>query len=251
MYITVPELSKYWNIAPTGVLHVGAHLGEEASEYEKFGWSPVIWVEAQPRLVEILNSKLDTSKNKVIEAAVWEEDGVPLKLHVASNSQSTSLLNFGSHADSYPDITFTSEIDVVTKRLDSIIKPNEMPNFINLDIQGVELSAVKSLGSLLEAVDYIYTEVNKEEVYEGCTLVKDLDGYLLVKGFRRVTTRWYLKEGWGDALYIRETVVNDRTTRQNISICFRLIWFYSLQLLSLCKQKLLHLKRLRKIADVE
>jgi hypothetical protein len=31
----VSELSKYWNIAPTGVLHVGAHLGEEASDYEK------------------------------------------------------------------------------------------------------------------------------------------------------------------------------------------------------------------------
>lgn len=243
MYITVPELSKHWNIAPTGVLHVGAHLGEEASDYEKFGWSPVIWVEAQPSLVEILNSKLDTSKNKVIEAAVWEEDGVPLKLHVASNSQSTSLLNFGSHADSYPDITFTSEIDVVTKRLDSIIKPNEMPNFVNLDVQGVELSAIKSLGSLLEEVDYIYTEVNKEEVYEGCTLVKDLDGYLLGKGFKRVTTRWYLKEGWGDALYIRNSVSQNLTARNRLFIKRKVLWFYSRQFISLCKQKLAPLKR--------
>lgn len=241
MYITVPELSKYWNIAPTGVLHVGAHLGEEASEYEKYGWSPVIWVEAQPSLVEILNSKLDTSKNKVIEAAVWEEDGVPLKLHVASNSQSTSLLNLGSHADSYPDITFTSEIDVVTKRLDSIIKPNEMPNFINLDIQGVELSAIKSLGSLLEVVDYIYTEVNKEEVYEGCTLVKDLDGYLLIKGFRRVATRWYLKEGWGDALYIRNSEVRPLKLRGRTLIFYFESRFYSRQLLSRIKQLLVQI----------
>ncbi len=243
MYITVPELSNYWNIAPTGVLHVGAHLGEEASDYEKFSWSPVIWVEAQPSLVKILNAKLDLSKNKVIEAAVWEEDGVPLKLHVASNSQSTSLLNFGSHADSYPDITFTSEIDVVTKRLDSIIKPNEMPNFVNLDVQGVELSAIKSLGSLLEAVDYIYTEVNKEEVYEGCTLVKDLDGYLLAKGFKRVTTRWYLKEGWGDALYIRNSVSQNLSAKHYLSIKGKSLWFYSRQFISLCKQKLSRLKQ--------
>lgn len=200
------ELSKYWNIAPTGVLHVGAHLGEEASDYEKFGWTPVIWVEAQPSLVKVLNSKLDPAKHKVIEAAVWEEDGVPLKLHIASNSQSTSLLNFGSHADSYPDITFVSEIDVSTKRLDSLIKPDEMPNFINLDIQGVELSAIKSLGKLLLSVDYIYTEVNKNEVYEGCTLVTDLDEFLVVNGFKRVSTRWYLREGWGDALFIRSSM---------------------------------------------
>jgi len=203
VYITVSELSKYWDITPTGVLHVGAHLGEEAADYEKFGWTPAIWVEAQPNLVQKLKSKLDSSNHKVIEAAIWEEDGVPLKLHVASNSQSTSLLNFGTHADSYPDITFVSEIEVITKRLDSIIEPDEMPNFINLDIQGVELPAIKSLGKLLLSVDYIYTEVNKMEVYEGCTLVKDLDDYLLVNGFKRATTRWYLKEGWGDALYIR------------------------------------------------
>jgi len=184
VYITVLELSKYWNIAPTGVLHVGAHLGEEASDYEKFGWTPTIWVEAQPNLVQALNSKLDSSMHKIIEAAIWEEDGVPLRLHVASNSQSTSLLNFGTHADSYPDITFVSEIEVITVRLDSIIKTEEMPNFINLDIQGVELPAIKSLGKLLLSVDYIYTEVNKTEVYEGCTLVTELDEHLLINGFK-------------------------------------------------------------------
>ncbi len=235
-------MSKYWNIAPTGVLHVGAHLGEEASDYEKFGWTPVIWVEAQPALVKKLNSKLDTSKHKVIEAAIWEEGGVDLKLHVASNSQSTSLLNFGTHAESYPDITFVSEIDVNTKRLDAIIEPDEMPNFINLDIQGVELPAIKSLGKLLLSVDYIYTEVNKKQVYEGCTLVTDLDDYLLVNGFKRATTRWYLKQGWGDALYIRNPTLQSKTPGQYLATKGRIFWFYFYQFMSLCKQLLLKLK---------
>ena len=243
MYITVSELSKYWNIAPTGVLHVGAHLGEEASDYEKFGWAPVIWVEAQPNLVKVLNSKLDPSKHKVVEAAIWEEDGVPLKLHIASNSQSTSLLNFGSHADSYPDITFVSEIDVSTKRLDSIIKPDEMPNFINLDLQGVELSAIKSLGKLLLSVDYIYTEVNKNEVYEGGTLVTDLDEFLVVNGFKRASTRWYLREGWGDALYIRKTSLHNKTAKQFLAAKTKIFWFYFYQFMSICKQQLLKIKK--------
>lgn len=232
MFISVSELSKYWNIKPRGVLHVGAHLAEEASDYKNFGWAPIIWVEAQPNLVKILNSKLDPLLHKVIEAAIWEKNGVPLKLHIASNSQSTSLLNFGSHADSYPDITYVSEIDVVTKRLDSIIKPNEMPNFINLDIQGVELSAIKSLGPLLDAVDYIYTEVNKVEVYKGCTLVDDLDRYLLTQGFKRVTTRYYFQEGWGDALYIRISIFLGRSVIQIFSSHLFQGKFYSRQLVS-------------------
>jgi hypothetical protein len=236
VFIKVSELSKYWNIAPTGVLHVGAHLGEEALDYEKFGWTPVIWVEAQPTLVQKLNLKLDDSKHKVIEAAIWEEDGVALKLHVASNSQSTSLLDFGTHADSYPDITFVSEIDVNTKRLDSIMKPGEVPNFINLDIQGVELSAIKSLGPLLNTIDFIYTEVNNREVYKGCTLVTDLDEYLFINGFKRVTTRWYLKEGWGDALYIRNSNKRASSFLKKFTYKFFTFKFYANQFASNCKR---------------
>ncbi len=238
MFITVAELSRYWKIIPSGVLHVGAHLAEEALDYEKYNWTPVIWVEAQPNLVQELNLRLDLKKHKVIEAAIWDEDNVGLKLHIASSSQSTSLLQFGSHLDLYPDITFISEIDVSTKRLDTVIKPHEMPNFINLDIQGVELAAIRSLGNLLLSVDYIYTEVSKKEVYKGGTLVGDLDSYLKINGFKRVATRWYFKEGWGDALYIRETKF---TTRSLVS---KLTWltftskFYLRQLASSCKRYL-------------
>ncbi len=35
-------------------------------------------------------------------------------------------------------------------------------NFLNLDIQGAELKALKSMGDYLNNVDYIYTEVNSD-----------------------------------------------------------------------------------------
>jgi FkbM family methyltransferase len=234
----VSELSKYWKVSPTGVLHVGAHFAEEALDYEKFGWTPVIWVEAQPSLIQALKSKLDPSKHKVIEAAIWVENGVDLKLHIASNSQSTSLLEFGSHSDSYPDITFVSEIDVTTKRLDSIIRADEMPNFINLDVQGVELPAIKSLGNLLLSVDYIYSEVNKSEVYQSCTLISELDDYLSLNGFKRVTSRWYIQEGWGDAFYVRDTKIVSQSLFRKIIILFINEKFYLRQFASLCKKYL-------------
>lgn len=236
MFITVSELSQHWKVFPNGVLHVGAHFAEEALDYEKFGWAPVIWVEAQPSLIQAMQSKLDPSRHKVIEAAIWVEDGVDLKLHIASNSQSTSLLEFGSHSDSYPDITFVSEIDVTTKRLDSIIGADEMPNFINLDIQGVELPAIKSLGKLILSVDYIYTEVNKSEVYQGCTLISELDDYLSLNDFRRMTSRWYKKEGWGDALYVRNTKIVSQSFSKKIIIFFFNKKFYLRQFASSFKK---------------
>ncbi len=196
MLFTVSELNRNWGIKPNGVLHVGAHLGEEATEYELFGWQPVVWIEAQPNLAEELKSKLDPTFNCVIEAAVWHTNKVRLKLHVASNSMSSSLLDFGSHSESYPEITYVDEVEVLTKRIDSIIGPDKMPNFVNLDIQGAELPAIKGLGKLLGQVDYIFVEVNRREVYKNCTIVGDLDLFLSENDFKRVTTRWYLRQGW-------------------------------------------------------
>ena len=203
MLITVKELSQNWGVRPTGVVHVGAHLAEEAPDYEKFGWTPVIWVEAQPELANRLKQNLDSVDHKVIEAAVWDEDEIKLQLNIASNSQSSSLLDFGTHSNSYPSIVNVGKVEVITKRLDSLISVSDMPNFINLDIQGVELNAIKSLGRLINNLDYIFVEVNRKKVYIDCTQVSELDEFILYHGFKRRNTRWYILQGWGDALYVR------------------------------------------------
>ena len=46
-------------------------------------------------------------------------------------------------------------------------------------------------------------EVNKEEVYEKCATILELDLYLATQGFHRVITQWAIRKGWGDALYAR------------------------------------------------
>ena len=35
--MSLKEMSSVWGMNPNGVLHVGAHLGEEANEYESYG----------------------------------------------------------------------------------------------------------------------------------------------------------------------------------------------------------------------
>jgi hypothetical protein len=148
---------------------------------------------------------------------------------------SSSLLEFGSHSDSYPDITYVDEIQVETKRLDSILNDAEMPNFVNLDIQGAELRALKGLGNLINKVDYIFVEVNRREVYKDCTIVRDLDSFLSEKAFRRVTTRWYYKQGWGDALYIRKNKIESQNFSQFIGSISGTSLFYLRQIYNLLK----------------
>ena len=236
MLISVDELHNLWNIRPTGVVHVGAHLAEESKEYEKFNWVPIIWIEAQPSLVEELKKKLDPTLNSVIEAAVWNKSDIQLELKVASNSQSSSLLDFGSHQNSYPEITFTNSIKVKTQRLDEILKDYICPNFINLDLQGVELQALEGLGKLIELFDYVFVEVNKIEVYKNCTLVGALDEFLGDAGFSRVATRWILGRGWGDALYVRNRGQKRQSLGNQIRYQLNNAYFYSRQIIA-------HLKR--------
>jgi FkbM family methyltransferase len=234
MLVKPIDLGRYWNVSPSNVLHVGAHIGEEKDLYEKAGWGSVIWIEAQPELAKNLAHKLSASNDRVICATVWDEDGIPLKLKISSNSGSSSVLEFGTHKKSYPQITFTDEIDVTTKRLDSILKASDMPNFLNLDIQGVELQALRGLGNLINQLDYIYVEINFKEVYKGCTKLTDLDDFLTQKQFGRVITRRYLRHGWGEALYIRNSI-HHKEWRSFLPKVRSMYMFYSPQIKNLTK----------------
>jgi FkbM family methyltransferase len=232
--IQVSELVKFWDLTPKGVLHVGAHEAEEAAAYEEAGWIPVVWVEAQAKLVEKLIGRLNQRHHIVIHAAIWDVEGIKKSFNVTSNSQSSSLLEFGTHSISYPSVEVAENIEVTTSRLDTILNKHEIPNFVNLDIQGVEGRAILSLGDTISEVDAIYTEVNRWEVYRGCTLINELDVLLESKGFKRVVVRWVLGKGWGDALYLR-------TDRRKISISRRVllfkhqIQFYTPQIFELVK----------------
>jgi FkbM family methyltransferase len=200
---SINGLVKIWNVCPTSVLHVGAHEAEELEFYEEFQWGPVIWVEAQPDKANELVERLANSEHRVIKGAAWDVSDEILTLNIASNSQSTSLLDLGTHSVSYPDVTYVEKLEIKTIRLDQEINANEVPDFGNFDIQGAELRALRGLGNLLTNFKWIYTEVNRESVYKDCALVSELDEFLLKAGFHRVATRWVPKKGWGDALYIR------------------------------------------------
>lgn len=205
MLLSINELVKRWQISPKSVLHIGAHLAEESNLYQSVGWNKVTWIEANPALIIDILKKVEPLGQKVIQAALWHTTGEKLSLKVASNGESSSLLEFNHHSTYYPQIIVENEIAVSTRRLDSILHKIDTPDFCNLDIQGAELRALNGFGKILNHINVIYTEVNKIELYTGCAMIKDIDEFLGKAGFKRVATRWMIGFGWGDALYMRQT----------------------------------------------
>lgn len=180
-------------VKPKRVLHVGAHRAEEADAYAAAGCE-VIWVEAQKHLAD----ELAAAGHDVRHAAIWSVPTL-LTLHVTSNGQSTSLLPLSLHRQRYPDITVTSTSLIETTTIDSLGLSVDM---LNLDIQGAELEALKGATRTLAGVQWIYTEISIEELYEGQPLEDEISDWLAARGFTQ-TFRALTDYGWGDCLYVR------------------------------------------------
>lgn len=225
----VKELINLHNVRPIGILHVGAHLAEENSEYRLNKYDNgggIIWVEAIPKIAEEIKSKLDPRVNKVYCAAIWNQEGKQMEFNVASQTASSSLLEFGLHKKTYPDIDVTKKIVVTTKRLDTLLSSDDLFELVVLDIQGAEDRAIESLGNRINEVKYIYMEISRKELYLGTKLVKEMDDYLDRLGFIRVFTAWDRRAKWGDALYVRKEIylqTNFQKIRSKIRIFQRFV----------------------------
>lgn len=203
MLFSLSELSRVYGVHPHGILHVGAHEAEESDSYNSYGWEPVIWVEMLPEKFERLQQRFEGNlNNTVIHAACWDSDGGDLPLFRANNGQSSSLLPPQTHLIVYPQISFVEERGIKTSRLDSILPKDAKFDFVNFDIQGAELRALRGLGAFLDRAKWAYLEVNERPLYTGCALLPELDAFLQERQFVRIATRMTDRGGWGDALYV-------------------------------------------------
>ena len=221
MLIRVSEITKYFGIFPKTILHIGAHTAEEKSDYEINGWGSlgIIWVEAQEELCKLIPIR-QTTNDKVLNYLAWNENGQDLEFKTTNNGQSSSILDFGTHKKTYPSINFISETTLKSVRLDSVLNENDDFDLINIDVQGVEKEALEGLGILINKANFIYSEVNKERVYQNCTLINDLDLFLKQFGFKRVVTKWVRGAGWGDALYVKYPKSNYLIIGQYLTLKF-------------------------------
>lgn len=205
MLLDLAALTSKYDLNITGVLHVGAHLAEEAPLYDALGIKNVWWIEANGDNIERVREIARAYEHRgVIQALITDHNDVPTMFHITNyDSMSSSVLEFGTHPTFSPDTVFVEHRMLKSQTLDRLHKANVFGgvNFLNMDLQGAEVLALKGASTLIPQLDYIYTEVNCKEVYKGCAQVEELDAML--PEFRRVETGWVADQGWGDALMIR------------------------------------------------
>jgi FkbM family methyltransferase len=196
----------------TGVLHLGAHLGQEAGAYS-VKKKPVIWVEAIPSIYSRLCKKISTIPNQsAFCALLTDRDGGEYTFHISNNDEgvSSSIYEFGKYgngeASLWPDLDLkmTGHITLSSVRLDTLLKENNVnPSEYDMwvmDLQGAELLALKGAGHLLAYCRSLYVEVSLVEVYRGGAMWRELEGFLSGRGF---TPLWQPIWHHDEVLFVR------------------------------------------------
>jgi FkbM family methyltransferase len=209
MFISIDSIISKYNASIRGIIHVGAHLLEERETYIANNIKNIVWIEGNDELVTqcrtILNNQ--NSSDILLNYLVYDVDGIEIDFNITNNTQSSSILPFGKHKQYYSYIDFVKTLRKKTYTLETIINENSIDiskyNMLNLDLQGVELRALKGLKNYINNIDFIYTEVNNDNIYEGNDMICDIDNFLQKYNFVRVET-FMLSEQWGDAFYIKQ-----------------------------------------------
>ena len=207
MLLNFDSLYKKYNLDIKGVIHIGAHFGQENKIYQKYNIKNKIFFEPQPHVFSILRKNVRDAV--LVNKALGSSPGKTLMyVENRNQSQSSSLLKPSLHLKQYPHIKFEYKINVDVIRLDDYEYKREDFNFINIDVQGYELEVFKGAKEVLNHIDYIISEVNRDEVYEKCARVEELDSFLSEYGFERIETTW---DGgtWGDSFYKKNKKVNE------------------------------------------
>ncbi len=208
MLISFRDSIQKYNMHVRGVIHVGAHRGQEYKDYAASGIKDIVFIEPCSKAFQVLQDTFGQVPGvTLINSACGAEFAVAtMNVEQANQGMSNSLLKPAKHLEQYPSIQFTETEEVEVHPLDELVYPIYAKcNLLIMDVQGYELEVLKGAYQILVQTDYIYTEVNRDEVYEGCAKVHQLDEFLT--DFTRVETSW-AGGTWGDAWYIRKSLLN-------------------------------------------
>jgi FkbM family methyltransferase len=217
MIINIKTIAKLYNIKIYGVVHIGLHEGDEILKYIFMGVKNIIGFEANRNVFKKLKKKniynlIPWLKLEFVNIAISDKKGVA-DFFITSNDLSSSLLKLKKHKQIYPEITEVNSEKVNTDTLNNFFENSyniDDYNFLNMDIQGAELMALKGATKILDKIDIINVELNFDELYENCALSSEIDDFLLNYSFVRVCTNKKFHPTWGDGLYVKKNFIKDK-----------------------------------------
>ena len=194
-----------------GVIHIGAHLGEERYLYDYYS-NNVLWFEPIPSIYDELNKNLKNFPNQLaFNKLITDIDKKKYDFHITNNYCSSSIYEIKLHEILWPEVKEINKITLKSITLDSFIYEKKIQinkyDTIVMDTQGSELLVLKGAEKILKNIKFIKTEAADFESYEGCCQLKDIDDFLLKRGFTLISKKNLMTGEVGnyyDVVYIKQ-----------------------------------------------
>lgn len=207
--ISKKELIKYLPINPV-IVEAGICDGSDTEEFAiNFPFANIHGFECLPYQFSIARERLSKYPNVTIYPYALNEISGIFDFFVSKIDQkysaSSSLLKPELHEDVHPHVQFDETIKVQCLTLDEWADKHNITrvDFLWLDLQGAELSALRGANQILKQVKVIYTEVSLIETYKGVPLYTEVKDYLNLHGF--IVEKKYLNyKDMGNVLFIRK-----------------------------------------------
>jgi FkbM family methyltransferase len=186
---TVQSLCSKYRIHPRGIVHVGAHSGQELEEYAHLGVSKILFVEPLPELAERLRQEsAGEPRVDVANCALAESCGTR-DFYVYGESQQSSLFQMKPGMPGH-EKGVARTLKVATKTLDSLLAEPHLRantyNLLNVDTQGAELLILKGAFETLKKTDAGVVEMSYLDFYAGGANGLEVESFMRDAGFSLV-----------------------------------------------------------------
>lgn len=169
---------EYYMRLSTGILHIGAHEGGEASYYFSLD-KPVLWAEANPFVFPRLLDRISKFQNQTAINLMIGEADEECAFFITDNEVSSSALPLTDIGELEWGILSKDPIKVDSRSLDSISTEFKIESydFWVIDVQGLEMKVLRGGAKSLKKARFLLVECSLKNFY------KDSSLYLEVKEF--------------------------------------------------------------------
>ena len=167
-----------------GILHIGAHFGQEAQRYNLLG-APVLWIEANPETYRVLLESISKLPNQSARNVLLGNIEVPsVVFHLTSNDYASSSL-LEPKTETSEHFHLVGDLVLPMHRLDSVLTEEEAKRYRHwvIDVQGAELPVLKGAGNLLNQCQSLLIESKRESYYQSGVPFHEIKAFLMRQGF--------------------------------------------------------------------